>query len=189
MLKKICCTAMLASLAAGAQAQEHQYFNFFYSGFVNEDVFNPHVKYGGSFSGRDLNNDGVLTTNELTSMVALGIDYTRCTVGPNCTLDFSFDYKNGLNIAAHYYDDNAPHYETWTQRDFYTGDAVFRYAANRVTIPFSRLDYFSPQTQLQILSAVPEPGTYAMMGLGLGLLALATMYRRRKHGIHPGLAA
>ena len=40
MLKKMCCTAILASLSLGAQAQEHQYFNFFYTGFVNDGVFN-----------------------------------------------------------------------------------------------------------------------------------------------------
>lgn len=188
MLKKMCYTAILASLAAGVQAQEHQYFNFFYTGFVNDGAFNPHVKYGGSFSGRDLNNDGVLTKNELTSMVVLDVDYTKCTAGPDCTLDFSFDYKNGLSIAAHYYDDNAPYYETWSQRTFKTGDYAYRYAANRVSIPFSRLDYFSPQTQLQVLSAVPEPSAYAMMGLGLGLVALAAMCRRRKHAGYASLA-
>ena len=62
MLSKLLCSALLASVAAGATAQT---WNFNYTGFTflseNREQFLPDATINGSFSGTDRNGDGVIS--------------------------------------------------------------------------------------------------------------------------------
>jgi hypothetical protein len=139
-------------------------WSFTYSNLCDGDNC---INLSGSFAGTDINRDGILSLSELTSLDA-GIFNFR----PGGTVD-SFSYAIGGDL------------------DFSARTSGYRYevrlvAGQRYTVtgPFDpNGDFFAtPETILQISSAVPEPSTAFL--LLAGLFAASWRIRRSSTSLH-----
>lgn len=170
---------LLASVAAHAQAI---HWTFSYTGFYDREAaqFLPDMTLSGSFTGSDTNGDGVLDRDELTSLTIGTQDYVACAASSNTTYhcgadSFTFSPDSGLSFSVGEYGGDA---EGWVGSGHIvtTGDAVYDYQFNPDTSTEHHLDW-TEATSLNMMSAVPEPASYAMLVAGLAGIAL---YRRRR---------
>lgn len=192
---------LLASLLAGSAGTAHaepRSWTFGWTGFqstftiierngnttvttVTEEYL-PDAALGGTFTGEDLDGDGVIVGSELTYLNLEGGNHLSC--GPDdyavrsCTLDsFRFDLDGELSYEAGY---NGHTHAGDLRWEGYTTTGVSKqwsgYSAEQ---EFTRTLYWTPETRFVIyILPVPEPATGAMAAAGLALLA--GLHRRRR---------
>jgi hypothetical protein len=118
----------------------------------------------GSFSGNDVNGDGLLSTNELIAFN--GTDIWRDVIKLS-NLTAIGDY----NISTNTWNNNAI---SWVG---HPDDAWATW--NGQNNCYSTYDEFSMTTQVEA-APVPEPGTIALLGLGMAGLAIYGKRRTNK---------
>ncbi|WP_181259435.1 hypothetical protein [Pseudoduganella armeniaca] len=98
-MKKLFCALALCGVAAGASAQTWTYG---YTGFLNVGTqrFDSTASFGGTFSGNDWNEDGVIQKGELSyfqwRFARLEPPGTRCYMFNYCELSqFTYDTRTG----------------------------------------------------------------------------------------------
>lgn len=169
---RIAAAAIAAALAGNAQA-DPTLSQFTYTGFFHEEggQFLPNAWISGSFITDDLNGNGVLERSEVTSFVLNSQEYVGWC-GPEvfmCGLsEFSYTPGAALSFSTSWSTD------PWSE---------FGVAAGRATSGVEVKEYsywmgnsasytlrWTEDTEFEI-SPVPEPATYGMLALGLGVLA------------------
>jgi hypothetical protein len=181
MLKKLIAVAALSACSLASAAPER--LNFLYKGFYLEhrDTYNPDKLLWLQVDAEDLNKDGTYTLDELAMFNFGGIEQ-NAGLGQLGCFDSGASYS--CISAFSYTPGSAPvfaAYRGWHIDSGYHDWAVQSGVSySDVSSSWWGSDYnvykWTDQTQL-IVGVVPEPSTYAMLGLGLaGLLAFA---RRR----------
>jgi hypothetical protein len=177
---------LLSSALAHAQSA---HWTFTYTGFYDQEaaVFLPDMQIAGSFTGSDLNLDGLLEREELTSLTIGTMDYVACAAGSNtyyhCGADsFAFSPERGLSFSVGEYGSDP---EGWVGGGHLveSGKMSYEYQFN----PGGSVDhhlYWTDGTVLNMLSAspvspVPEAPGWAMLAAGLGAVGGVRLLRRR----------
>ncbi len=168
-LKKISSLALVAALAFAASAANAETYRFTQSGFTDG------ASVVGFFRGSDNNQDGKISGSEVAGFSA--------TFFGGYFDGFSFDnrptYKNlsytvGSSMIGASGDDVLDIFARGTNIGYLassTGGQIYGFDSE----PVARTSRY---TEVALISAVPEPETYAMLLGGLGLLAAVA--RRRK---------
>lgn len=177
-MRKALAAAVLSMFAMGSASAEVFYFG--YKGFYDNvaEAFDPDRWLTGSFVATDADGNGAYFQDELNALefgaLTIGDSCTGTSDGFECLTGFSYWPRMGLNFHA---------ISLAEQPDSYTATGVFigQYYQHVVATPdsYTVVDLgWTPQTRLYVsTSPVPEPGTWAMLGGGLGGLLLA---RRRR---------
>ncbi|MFC0251310.1 PEP-CTERM sorting domain-containing protein [Massilia consociata] len=182
-MKKLLSTGALVLACATAHANPISW-GFSFTGFYDSvsDSFLPQETIAGSFKGNDLNGNGILEKDELMTLVVGELDYIACA-GPSnpyyqCgATSFTFSPDAGLHFAVGSYSSDP---EGWVGggRLITTGDQHYAYDFNPGMTSERHL-YWTSDTTLTMMSQAPEPGTWAMMAVGLlGLTWRARRARR-----------
>ncbi|WP_166876370.1 PEP-CTERM sorting domain-containing protein [Massilia mucilaginosa] len=182
MLKRSLLTAAIgaAMLAPAAQAAS-TLSQFTYTGFLHEEAgqFLPNAQIYGYFETEDLNGDGVLERSEVTSFVLNGQQYVGWC-GPEvflCGL-FEFSYAPGAALSFN----TAWSTDPWNENGVAGGEATSGFEVREYSFwngnAASYTLRWTEDTMFEI-SPVPEPATYGMLALGLGVLALRSRRPRR----------
>ena len=179
-------TITAAALATSAHAAT-TISQFTYTGFFHEEggQFLPNASIHGYFETDDLNANGVLERDEVTSFVLRGQEYVGWRCGPEVAMcglwEFSYTPGASLNFYTSWSTD------PWNEAGVAGGTArsgveikEFSYwMGNSATYTLR----FTEDTIFEI-SPVPEPATYGMLALGLGVLA----WRSRRLPVRSGAA-
>ncbi len=184
MLKQLACAAFLAVSAAGVSAQTH--WDFVYTGFEHQEtgIFHPSLQIEGSFDGVDVDLDGILEHNEVTSFTLDMLEYVDnphgCTINECSLLSFSYGLGNGeLNFeSSSYYTDDF----NYTYSSVIAGVRSVNQGGNGSGEFFTTTLVWTDRTTFLIdpaVAPVPEPSTMAM--LGAGLLAVGLVRRRERN--------
>lgn len=174
---------LLGSALAHAQSA---HWTFTYTGFYDHEaaVFLPGMQISGSFTGTDLNADGVLELGELNSLTIGSMDYIACGTRSNayyhCGADsFVFSPDKGLSFSLGEYGSDP---EGWRGGGHLieSGKMSYEYQFDPYTTTEHHL-YWTEGTVLSMMSAspvtpVPEAPAWAMLAAGLGAVGL---WRRR----------
>ncbi|WP_338771297.1 PEP-CTERM sorting domain-containing protein [Massilia sp. METH4] len=188
-IKHVLKGAVLAACCALAQSAMADEWAFEWRGFQinNPDgsYFDANFDYKGTFTATDANHDNAITLEELTSLKIWGQDLLVCPwEGESCGVSaFSYNAASGLQFSAYYYYSYEDEWSHSIDTDAYTYDARESFTWNHsgqgsVNEWYTR--DFTPQTveTVTLISSVPEPTTYAM--LGAGLLLMGAVAKRRK---------
>lgn len=178
----LCCTA-----AAGAPTT----WTYTYTGFhdVETRTFDPAATLSGSFTGEDLDSDGILELSELDSLLVPPLNLPSSMIGcayaypyyQSCALErFSYSAADGLAFKGwvHIWDENSRaygHIEVDSGQSWFYESGSGRPGGGR----FLESWQWTPQTTLDIVSPVPEPGHAAMLAFGLAGLGALALTRRR----------
>jgi hypothetical protein len=175
-------------LVAGAAAAEPQTWQFTYTGFYNAltGQFEPKRTLAGEFTGEDLNDDLIIDSGELQTMIVYGernykgcqgeeSPYYACGVGP-----FYFGPGNDLSFSLGEESHDRMRLQGGGHR-IDTGDRDWTYRIVDGVEKPSRDYYWTPRTALQV-SLVPEPAAWAMLAGGIGVLLSAGAMRKRRQG-------
>lgn len=183
-MKKMLTAMALAITSLSAQADPQTWY-FKYTGlyFYEQSRFIADLAVGGQFSGEDLNHDGLLSHDELSSLQLFNYDYIgcepwnneywRCGVGQN----FSFNLSNKtLQMQA---GSSGRDPEGWVGHSFGVS-STYGYHSDYYTPNRSFTEHWqiTPQTQFTVTS-VPEASTWGMLLAGLGGLGLIARRRRQ----------
>lgn len=169
----------LVHVPAAAQAAV---WSFTYTGFYDQEArsFLPDTKLSGSFSGTDGNGDGTLELGELTTLMVGATDFISCAAASNafyhCGADrFRFSPASGLSFSLGEYGSDP---EGWVGGGHLveTGALSYEYRFDPYS-SYERHLQWTRNTTLQVVSVVPEPAGWAMLGGGLAGIAL---WRRRR---------
>jgi MYXO-CTERM domain-containing protein len=178
-------TALLFGSAL-AQAQS-AHWTFTYTGFYDQEAaaFLPGLQITGSFTGTDLDGDGLLEREELASLTIGSMDYVACAAGSNayyhCGAEsFAFSPGRGLSFSVGEYGSDP---EGWNSGGHLLESGKLSYDY-RIT-PYNTAEHhllWTEHTLLNMVSAsavtpVPEAPTWAMLAAGLGAVGL---WRRRR---------
>lgn len=170
-MKKLLSTGALLLGCACAHADPVSW-GFSFAGFYDQEagVFLTDETITGSFKGNDFDADGLLERDELFSLVVGEMDYIACAANSNqyyqCgATAFSFSPDAGLSFSVGSYG-NDP--EGWVGggRLITVGDMHYAYDYNPGGTSERHL-YWTSDTRLTMMSQAPEPGTWAMLGVGL----------------------
>ncbi|WP_020653240.1 PEP-CTERM sorting domain-containing protein [Massilia niastensis] len=183
----LCCTT-----AFGAPAT----WTFTYTGFydVEAQAFDPAATLSGSFTGEDLDQDGILVLSELDALLVSPLNSPSSMIGcadaypyyQSCALErFSYSAADGLDVKGwvHISDENS---RAYGHIEVDSGQSWF-YESGSTRIGggvFLEAWQWTPRTTLEIVSPVPEPGQAVMLALGLAGLGAAASLRRRR--VSPG---
>jgi PEP-CTERM motif len=183
MLDKIVCAAVMASACVVAHA-EAQTWTFSYTGFYDEEAaaFLPTLQLAGEFTGADLNHNGAIDRAELSSLTVGDIDFIGCAASSNAyfqcgTGSFSYLPGRALNFTVGL-SATDPEGLVGGGHFIETGNVDYSYRFTPYATTERHL-HWTAQTALAILSPVPEPGAYAMLGIGLLGLTVRQARRRR----------
>lgn len=170
-----------AAVLAGSAQAGSTFREFTYTGFFHEEAgqFLPNAQLHGSFDSEDLNGNGVLENSEVTSFVLNGQQYAG-NCGPEvflCGL-FEFSYTPGGALVF----ETAWSTNPWNENGVAGGEAISgvrvqEYAFWNGSETTTTLRW-TEDTRFTI-SPVPEPATYGMLALGLGLVAVGSRRLRR----------
>jgi MYXO-CTERM domain-containing protein len=174
---------LLGSALAHAQTA---HWTFTYTGFYDQEaaVFLPDMQIAGSFTGSDLNANGLLEREELSSLTIGSMDYVACAAGSNATYhcgadSFVFSPGAGLSFSLGEYGSDP---EGWVGGGHLieSGKLSYEYQFDPRTTTEHHL-YWTDHTLLNMFSAspvspVPEAPAWAMLAAGLGAVAV---WRRR----------
>lgn len=186
-------TAALLTALATATPVQAQSWNFSYTGFQyvyqdNPDFppiseYRPDLNVSGTFTGQDSNHDGVISHDELTSLVVSGYDYKACEAGSNtwwhCGVEDNFRFQidnRSLTMSAGE-NGHDPEGWVWGGSGFSTAQGYYNYRS----MPGSSLSEawkITPNTAHWV-AAVPEANTWAMLMAGLGALGFIARRRRK----------
>jgi hypothetical protein len=182
--------ATLITASCGAHAATT--WTFSYTGFMdaNTGVFDASRALEGSFSGHDINGDGYVKKDEITSFLLNGMDYFSCAGNSNdfyqCgTETFQYQLGGALDFSAGERGSD-PEGSFRSGHYYISGDQEFDYSFTPYS-SFYNAYHWTEQTEFTIgkglvldspVLAVPEPGTWAM--LATGLLVMTGAARRRK---------
>lgn len=176
--------ALLFAATASAQAAPVS-VTFTYEG-ANYEAWNmmepewmPSARLVASFTGEDLNGDDIITTDELISLYAEGIDYLTPDT-PTRDYHVSFSYRNtdDYSIAVGY----SSYYDPNDGQTGWAGGRDASWSPTKQTWGWGNDGGFSERwtstgdTVASVVSSVPEPTTIAMLGIGLSVIGLS---RRR----------
>ncbi len=142
----------------------------------------PSARLDASFTGEDLNGDNVIGVDELTSLHANGINYLTPDSTTSNYYISKFYYRNpgdySIDVGvSRYYDPNdgqsgwagstsaswSPNAQRWGWGN--DGSAFETWTGTSETVA-------------SVVSTVPEPASFAMLGLGLSVIGLR--HRRAK---------
>ena len=195
MKKKLLCAALFVAGISSAHA-EATTWSFVYQGFVDAatGLFDPQVKFTGSFTGEDRNLDGVIALDELSYFESqgrtflsdkaepdfrgCGTPYFRCQVENfNYALTGNLDYTVATNGG-----DEVGVF--WWYSHAVTGSYFLSGGGQIPSGSTWESQYnWSHQTSFSISPApVPEPAVALMLPAGLALMYL-TRLRRRKNSV------
>jgi hypothetical protein len=170
---------LLGSALAHAQSA---HWTFTYTGFYDHEaaIFLPDMQIAGSFTGTDLDADGVLEIGELSALTIGSMDYVACASSSNayyhCGADsFTFSTGGGLAFSLGEYGSDP---EGWVGGGHLieSGKMSYEYQFNPGASTEHHL-YWTEGTLLSMISAspvspVPEAPAWAMLAAGLGAVGL-----------------
>lgn len=182
MLKQAFATIMLS--AFGVSSVSAETLTFQYTGFYDayNGFFLPDLVLKGIVTGYDANHDGALTKNEVQRFRFGDLDvdsnqYGSIDTGDElcgrgdysswCLQSFSYSAAGGLQFKAYsdYGDEEFSNYTSVVSGDYFTHSQSWAEATYLRWTPETRFEHsMSPLP-------VPEPATYAMLGLGFAVLA------------------
>lgn len=171
-------------LALGSGAAHATTWTFTYQGFEREGAFDPDYRLTGSFTASDLDQDNVIELHELTSLLldgrvyvgrdnGSGIKYTAKTFRYTLTgnLQFSTNYLYRDEALRLYGETFSGDYILETSSHYFTGEGYWHMMRWTDATTFT----ISPAP------AVPEPASFAMLGVGTLLLGARQWRRRGSH--------
>lgn len=191
------CALLICSTLAQAQTTN---WTFSYTGFYDREAaaFLPDAQLQGSFSGFDVNADGVLERSELTSLLVGGTDYIACAATSNSyascgASSFSFSQGGGLAFSLGAFGSDP---EGWVSggHTITTGDSDFTWHYDPSSSMEHHLDWNAGTRlsltndaevggvgaiQLGSIPAVPEASHWAMLLAGLAGIGALRMARKR----------
>ncbi|WP_167225146.1 PEP-CTERM sorting domain-containing protein [Massilia rubra] len=163
-----------AAVLAGSAQAGSTFREFTYTGLFHEEAgqFLPNARISGNFDSEDTNRDGLLELSEVTSFVLNGQQYVG-GCGPEVFLcglfDFSYTPGGALNFNTAWTTD------PWNENGVAGGEVISGSQAQEYAFwngnATSTTLRWTEDTLFEI-SPVPEPATYGMLALGLGVLAL-----------------
>ncbi|WP_180278493.1 PEP-CTERM sorting domain-containing protein [Janthinobacterium sp. BJB301] len=192
MKKNLLCAALFVAGISSVHAEQTTW-NFAYQGFVDATtgVFDPEMKYTGSFTGEDRNLDGIVMLDELSYFESQGHDYVPEKIIPgsggcgSSTLQckvyrFSYALTGALYYSVATFGTDELRVHWWsssgaTRSSFSGGGGNLHTGGDSWFYQYE----WSDRTTFTISPApVPEPTVALMLPAGLALMYLTRVRRR-----------